>query len=72
MNFRLRYRINSKEATQFRKWSNAILKQYMVKGFVLDKELLKKGGRFTKDYFEELLDEIREIRSPLKEDLIRK
>jgi len=57
------YRINSKEATQFRKWSNAILKQYMVKGFVLDKELLKKGGRFTKDYFEELLEEIREIRS---------
>ncbi len=35
----------------------------MVKGFVLDKELLKKGGRFTKDYFEELLEEIREIRS---------
>lgn len=57
------YRINSKEATQFRKWSNTILKQYMVKGFVLDKELLKKGGRFTKDYFDELLEEIREIRA---------
>ena len=36
------YRINSKEATQFRKWSNKILKQYMVKGYVLDKNLLKK------------------------------
>ena len=56
------YRINSKEATQFRKWSNKILKEYMVKGYVLDKELLKKGGRFTKDYFDELLEEIKEIR----------
>lgn len=56
------YRINSKEATQFRKWSNKILKQYMIKGYVLDKELLKKGGRFTQDYFDELLEEIREIR----------
>lgn len=43
----------------------------MVKGFVLDKELLKKGGRFTKDYFEELLEEIVKL-DPLKEDLIRK
>lgn len=56
------YRINSKEATQFRKWSNKILKEYMVKGFVLDVELLKKGGRFTEDYFNELLETIREIR----------
>ena len=56
------YRINSKEATQFRKWSNKILKEYMIKGYVLDKDLLKKGGRFTKDYFDELLEEIREIR----------
>ncbi|MCC9262089.1 MAG: virulence RhuM family protein [Methanobrevibacter woesei] len=57
------YRINSKEATQFRRWSNTILKDYMIKGFVLDKELLKNGGRFTKDYFDKLLEEIREIRS---------
>ena len=57
------YRINSKEATQFRKWSNKILKEYMVKGFVLDVELLKKGGRFTEDYFDELLATIREIRA---------
>lgn len=57
------YRINSKEATQFRKWANKILKEYMVKGFVLDMELLKKGGRFTEDYFDELLASIREIRA---------
>lgn len=57
------YRINSKEATQFRKWSNKILKEYMTKGFVLDVELLKKGGRFTEDYFDELLAAIREIRA---------
>ena len=57
------YRINSKEATQFRRWANKILKEYMVKGFVIDKELLKKGGRFTEDYFDELLETIREIRA---------
>ena len=57
------YRINSKEATQFRRWANKILKEYMVKGFVVDKELLKKGGRFTEDYFDELLETIREIRA---------
>ncbi len=57
------YRINSKEATQFRRWANKILKDYMVKGFVIDKELLKKGGRFTEDYFDELLETIREIRA---------
>lgn len=57
------YRINSKEATHFRKWANKILKEYMIKGFVIDKELLKKGGRFTEDYFDELLETIREIRA---------
>ena len=57
------YRINSKEATQFRRWTNKILKEYMIKGFVIDKELLKKGGRFTEDYFDELLETIREIRA---------
>lgn len=57
------YRINSKEATQFRKWSNRILKQYMIKGFVLDTELLKNGTRFGKDYFDELLEKIKEIRA---------
>ena len=57
------YRINSKEATEFRKWSNKVLKEYLIKGFVIDKELLKKGGRFNKDYFDELLETIREIRA---------
>ena len=57
------YRINSKEATNFRKWSREILKQYMRKGFVINKELLINGGKFTEEYFEELVDVIREIRS---------
>ena len=56
------YRVNSKEATQFRKWSTKILKEYMIKGFVLDTELLKNGTRFGKDYFDELLEKIKEIR----------
>ena len=57
------YRINSKEATNFRKWSREILKQYMRKGFVINKELLINGGKFTEEYFEELVDVIREIRA---------
>lgn len=57
------YRINSKEATKFRKWSRGVLKQYMRKGYVLNKEVLVNGGRFTDVYFEELLEEIRDIRS---------
>lgn len=57
------YRINSKEATNFRIWSRDILKQYMRKGFVINKELLINGGKFTEEYFEELVDVIREIRS---------
>ena len=56
------YRVNSKEATQFRKWSTKILEEYMIKGFVLDTELLKNGTRFGKDYFDELLEKIKEIR----------
>ena len=57
------YRVNSKNATHFRIWATGILKEYMVKGFVLDDELLKNGTRFGKDYFDELLERIREIRS---------
>lgn len=58
------YRVrDSKEATQFRIWATNILKEYMVKGFVLDDELLKEGTRFGKDYFDELLERIREIRT---------
>ena len=57
------YRVNSKNATHFRIWATGILKEFMIKGFVLDDELLKNGSRFGKDYFDELLERIREIRS---------
>jgi len=57
------YRVNTKKATEFRIWSTDIIKQYMVKGFVLDKELLKNGTRFGEDYFDELLEDIKEIRT---------
>ena len=57
------YRVNSKNATHFRIWATRVLKEFMVKGFVLDDELLKNGTRFGKDYFDELLERIREIRS---------
>ncbi|MCL2688081.1 MAG: virulence RhuM family protein [Methanobrevibacter sp.] len=56
------YRVNSKQATQFRIWATKVLKEYMIKGFVLDDELLKNGTRFGKDYFDELLERVREIR----------
>ena len=57
------YRVNSKSATHFRIWATSVLKEYIIKGFVLDDELLKNGARFGKDYFDELLERIREIRS---------
>lgn len=58
------YRINSKKATQFRIWSTKILKEFIVKGFVLDDERLKQGEKFfEKDYFRELLERIRSIRA---------
>lgn len=57
------YRINSKKATQFRQWATKTLTEYIKKGFVLDDELLKNGTRFGKDYFDELLERIREIRA---------
>jgi hypothetical protein len=58
------YRVNSYQATQFRKWATAVLKEYMIKGFALDDERLKQGKRlFGKDYFDELLERIREIRA---------
>lgn len=56
------YRVNSKKATQFRIWATNILKEFMIKGFVIDKEKMKNGPRFGKDYFEELLETIKEIR----------
>lgn len=57
------YRVNSKQATQFRIWATATLKEFVVKGFVLDDERLKLNKRFGKDYFDELLERIREIRA---------
>ena len=58
------YRVNSVQATQFRIWATKTLKEYIIKGFVLDDERLKQGNQvFGKDYFEELLERIREIRA---------
>ena len=52
------YRVNSKKATQFRMWATKTLKEYMIKGFVIDKEKMKNGPKFGKDYFDELLAQI--------------
>ncbi len=57
------YRVNSKEATNFRIWATNTLKEYIKKGFVLNTELLKNGPKFGKDYFDELLVKIKEIRA---------
>ena len=57
------YRVNSYEATQFRIWAREVLKEYIIKGFVVDDERLKGKNPFGADYFEELLDRIREIRT---------
>lgn len=57
------YRVNSLQATQFRIWATKTLREFIIKGFVLDDERLKQGKRFGKDYFEELLERIREIRA---------
>lgn len=57
------YRVNSKKATQFRQWATKTLKEYIQKGFVLNDDLLKNGEPFGKDYFDELLERIREIRA---------
>lgn len=58
------YRVNSQQATQFRIWATKTLREFIIKGFVLDDERLKQGGQlFGKDYFDELLERIREIRA---------
>ncbi|MBL7645780.1 MAG: virulence RhuM family protein [Candidatus Hydrogenedentes bacterium] len=58
------YRVNSRQATQFRIWATRTLKEFLIKGFALDDERLKQGKRlFGKDYFDELLERIREIRA---------
>ena len=56
-------RVNSKQATDFRIWATNTLKEYIKKGFVLNDELLKNGPKFGKDYFKELLERIRSIRT---------
>lgn len=56
------YRVNSKRATQFRQWATQVLREFAIKGFVLDKKRLENGSFLGKDYFENLLAEIREIR----------
>ena len=58
------YRVNSFQATQFRIWATKNLREFLIKGFVMDDERLKQGNRFFgRDYFEELLERIREIRA---------
>lgn len=56
------YRVNSLRATQFRRWATSVLKTFTIQGYVLDKERMKNGSFIEKDYFEKLLEEIREIR----------
>ncbi|PCI24749.1 hypothetical protein COB57_03150 [Candidatus Peregrinibacteria bacterium] len=57
------YRVNSSQATQFRIWANTILKEYILKGFAMDDNRLKNGQYFGKDYFQELLERVRSIRT---------
>ena len=57
------YRVNSSKATQFRIWATQTLREYIIKGFAMDDERLKNGQFFGKDYFKELLERIRSIRT---------
>jgi len=57
------YRVNSSQATQFRIWATALIKEYIIKGFAMDDERLKNGRLFGKDYFKELLERVRSIRA---------
>lgn len=57
------YRVNSPQATRFRQWATATLKEYVTKGFVLNDDMLKNGRPFGEDYFDELLGRIRDIRA---------
>lgn len=56
------YRISSGRATQFRRWATGVLKQYTIKGYVIDRKRMENGSLLGEDYFEALLEEIREIR----------
>lgn len=60
------YRVKSRQGTQFRKWATATLNEYLQKGFVMNDEELKEGKKLGKDYFDELLERIRDIRSSEK------
>jgi hypothetical protein len=57
------YRVNSKSATRFRQWATQTLKEYIIKGFVLNDDMMKNGRPFGRDYFDELLERIKEIRA---------
>ena len=57
------YRVNSKKATRFRQWATQTLREYIQKGFVINDEMMKNGRPFGRDYFDELLERIREIRA---------
>jgi hypothetical protein len=57
------FKVNSARAIQFRQWATGILRDFAVRGYILDKERLKNGSFFNKEYFDDLLDEIREIRA---------
>ena len=57
------FKVNNERAVQFRKWANGIVKDYIIKGWVMDDECLKNGGSIlTTEYFDRLLEQIREIR----------
>lgn len=60
------YRVNSKQATQFRQWATRTLREYIIKGFVLNDDMLKNGRPYGKDYFKELLQRVRDIRASEK------
>lgn len=57
------YRVNSKKATKFRQWATTTLREYIIKGFVLNDDMLKNGKPFGKDYFKELIERVRSIRA---------
>ena len=57
------FKVNSERAVQFRKWANGIVKDYTIKGWVMDDERLKRGTYLTDKYFDEQLERIREIRA---------
>ena len=57
------FRVNSARATQFRQWASGVLRDYAIRGYVLDKERLKNGAFLSQEYYENLLAEIREIRA---------